>query len=113
MESNVQKLIDALRDIIALCSKRDYPVEELVEIERVAENALSAQPRNCDVGTAEEQKNRFREFCRLYKYWGMCGQDGLHYRCPAFHGSYNPDCSLWWAQMPYVAEQKGEGNGSK
>lgn len=63
--------------------------------------ALSEPPRNCDVGTPEEQQNRFREFCRLHNSRGECGIGRSEAACPAFHGWRNPDCSLWWAQMPY------------
>ena len=69
----------------------------------------SANPiRNCDVGTAEEQQNRFREFCRRYESKGECGIGRSKAACPAFHGCRNPDCSLWWAQMPYTEGEKDE-----
>lgn len=76
--------------------------------------ALAASPRNCDVGTAEEQQNRFREFCRRYESKGECGIGRSKAACPAFHGCRNPDCSLWWAQMAYTEGEKDGGNdGSK
>ena len=51
--------------------------------EQIAENnaAISAPPRNCDVGTAEEQQKRFDMFTE--KYWTL-GKTALQ-----------------WAQMPY------------
>ena len=66
--------------------------------------ALSKPPRNCDVGTEQEQQDRFREFCRHYESEGECGIGRSEAACPAFQGGRNPDCSLWWAHMPY---QKG------
>lgn len=57
------------------------------------DTALAAPMRNCDVGTAEEQKERFEEFCDDEK------GDRQHCRncrlCNAL------DCELAWAQMPY------------
>ena len=53
--------------------------------------ALSAPPRNCDVGTAEEQYRRFLKFC----HGEICE------KCPVHDAR---SCTLAWAQMPY-----GEG----
>lgn len=64
-------------------------------------DVLQMIPRNCDVGSAEEQQNRFREFCRHYESRRECGLGQREAKCPAFQGGNNPDCSLWWAQMPY------------
>ena len=49
MKTNVQMMVDKFREIVSICGRRDYPVEELVEIERIAEEALSIPLRNCDV----------------------------------------------------------------
>ena len=54
---------------------------------------LAAPPRNCDVGTAEEQEKRFDGFCYVHlspeKGCGNCPLNG------------KPCCELSWAQMPY------------
>ena len=68
-----------------------------VEIRDLARAALSAPPRNCDVGTFEEQRKRFKVFCRDRQY-GLC--DG----CPVVRSGF---CTLQWAQMPYEAEEGG------
>ena len=73
----------------------------LCQIERWAESALAAPPRNCDVGKPEEQQDRFREFCRRHFDARECGLGRSVAKCPAYQGGKNPDCSLWWAQMPY------------
>ena len=54
--------------------------------EQIAENnaALAAPPRNCDVGTADEQKQRYDEWCNHDILRVMFGLDELD-----------------WAQMPY------------
>ncbi len=68
-----------------------------VDIRDIARSALSTPPRQCDVGTAEEQKERFRVFCQTEK----CGR----HRCGSGSKSICIDkCAIEWAQMPY-----GEG----
>ena len=60
--------------------------------------AISAPPRNCDVGTAEEQAKRFK---------GFCGQFDC-YECPLGVGAGKVYyCALKWAQMPYAEEEGG------
>lgn len=60
--------------------------------------ALSAPPRQCDVGTPEEQGARMAEFCRVqYEKSGvgpLCG--GCR-----FNDMEGIDCQFAWAQMPY------------
>ena len=63
--------------------------------------ALSAPPRNCDVGTVEEQAERFHAFCKSNK---QCGDV---YSCERCQLNSIEDCELAWAQMPYD-EAKGE-----
>ena len=79
-----------------LCAHRD-----LCEAKTAINAALAATPRNCDIGTAEEQQDRFREFCRRHFDARKCGLGRSVAKCPAYQGGKNPDCSLWWAQMPY------------
>lgn len=84
--------------------RRDAPLRAWAEYDEAishARAALAKPPRNCDVGTEQEQQDRFREFCRRYESEGECGIGRSEAACPAFQGGRNPDCSLWWAQMPY------------
>ena len=62
-------------------------------------DALSAPPRNCDVGTAEEQEERYIKLKREHI-------DKLT-RCPAVGPSFFPD-SLYWAQIPYKEKEGAE-----
>lgn len=62
--------------------------------------ALSAPPRNCDVGTAEEQDARFGEFCVMRRTGSCAG-------CPDPVGGFTVangirECALVWAQTPYA-----------
>lgn len=52
--------------------------------------ALSAPPRNCDVGTIEEQAERFCRFCLSRN---CCD-------CPFTNRAYG-ECGVFWSQMPY------------
>ena len=63
-------------------------------------SALSAPPRNCDVGTSKEQFVRFERFCFAHRTREKCCAD-----CPL---CYEPCCELAWAQMPYAEEGGAE-----
>ena len=57
-----------------------------------ARAALAAPPRNCDVGTAEEQAERYMNFCHNYpKCTG----------CPCVGRIQYHQCEFAWAQLPY------------
>ena len=54
---------------------------------------LSAPPRNCDVGSAEEQSERYEKFCYAHRSREKgCGD------CPLCD---IPCCEFAWLQMPY------------
>ena len=55
--------------------------------------ALSAPPRNCDVGTVAEQDERFDKYCYDHRSHEICCG-----KCPIFG---EPCCELAWSQMPY------------
>ena len=77
---------DGLIDDVAdeLCDLRDSHVKP----------ALSAPPRNCDVGTDEEQSRRYEDLCDSHTCGSRCSLTG----CPM----YEYDCSPFaWGQMPY------------
>ena len=54
--------------------------------------------RNCDVGTAEEQVERYMNFCHNHpKCTG----------CPCAGRMLYNQCEFAWAQLPYVATEGG------
>jgi hypothetical protein len=56
--------------------------------------ALEEPLRNCEVGTAEDQMERFKTFCNSYPL--MCNG------CPLKDfGIVYGDCVIHWSQMPY------------
>lgn len=60
--------------------------------------ALAEPVKNCEVGTAAEQSERFDKFCHANINTERCCGD-----CPAFRTTRD-DCELIWAQMPYESE---------
>ena len=62
------------------------------------ESALAAPPRNCDVGTAEEQEARFNKFCS--SYYNINNVDGECNACP-LNDNVKTTCEFAWMQMPY------------
>lgn len=74
-----------------------------------ARAALAAPPRNCDVGTAEEQAERFDKHCQSF-----LNREGIKacVGCPCCGVVMYGKCELAWEQMPYV--EGGEAwNGLK
>ena len=99
---NAAKMREALSSILGIAdhlqTRFDIPKsasEEISELKQIAESALSAPPRNCDVGTVKEQAERFHAFCASNK---KCGDV---YSCERCQFNSVEDCELAWAQMPY------------
>lgn len=86
--------------------KRRHTKEE-VEAHRLATEALTVPPRNCDVGTPDEQAQRFHDFCAGNSSGinGMCKPT-----CPCIDCFDKCQCFAKWAQMPYTEERKGESD---
>lgn len=87
------------------CAKLREALEHLLhgeyknrcEVTNIAYAALAAPPRNCDVGTAEEQTRRMEaEYCHIQR---ECYESPSGKSCPLHHSGI--DCRLIWAQMPY------------
>ena len=78
----------------------DAPMQDITEVMDEIEKALSAPPRNCDVGDAADWENRFGEECDK----GHTCSD-----CPVRHAKTKmaieldkgARCEFIWAQMPY------------
>lgn len=91
------------RNIAAWIRSGNASVEAGVErIQTEIDKALSAPARNCDVGTAEEQLDRYGVYCQ-----NRCTScDNRHY-CHICGERYRMKCMMEWAQMPYEAEEGG------
>lgn len=75
------------------------------EMRKRTEAALASPARNCDVGTAEEQAERFKQFC-LDNH----SAEHLCSRCPLGKrlGNDVDMCQLHWAQMPFDPAEGGK-----
>ena len=69
----------------------DDVADEICDLrESYVNPALSDPPRNCDVGTVDEQLKRFSASCMSRK----CNE------CPFVSSTYG-ECGVRWSQMPY------------
>ena len=100
---NSAAMRDALMEAsIALSSAIHHHMtdDDAKECLAVIESAISAPPRNCDVGTAEEQEKRFYAFCGYNRFQsgikGMCSS-----LCPCIRCRDMCNCLTKWSQMPY------------
>lgn len=66
-----------------------------------ARAALAAPARNCDVGTAEEQAERFEAECKRHDHCTPCP---VHREWGEFKEGKPKSCQMIWAQMPYAPE---------
>ena len=101
---NAAALREALENAISVL-RDDLPTpRDISRAFAAASAALAAPARNCDVGTAEEQAERFKQFC-LDNH----SAEHLCSRCPLGKqlGNDVDMCQLHWAQMPYAPAQGG------
>ena len=111
VEGNQQKMREALDDIVGIAkialnvnSFENSNNSELWRIIDKCKSALSAPARQCDVGTAEEQAERFVKHCQSF-----LNRDGIKacVGCPCCGVVMYGKCELAWAQTPYAAEEGG------
>ena len=98
--AKIREALDKLLNFLRWVYAQDYPVsrDKLADAIDIGVSALAAPPRNCDVGTADEQEDRFERFCDAHKYVGDDGANICSQDCPCYN---NLDCGVRWAQMPY------------
>ena len=95
---NAAKMRNALSDacyaMFNFLKTQNGGYEEMAKALDKAKAALAVPPRNCDVGTDEEQSRRYEELCDRHTCGSRCSASG----CPM----YEHDCSPFaWGQMPY------------
>ena len=94
---NAAEMREALESVRNWCLNRLFNSSRQVTVEcllSVVNTALAKPPRNCDVGTPEEQSARFDNHCR--KHMGCL-------TCPLREkdGGVPKHCEFTWAQTPY------------
>lgn len=116
----IRRNISELRKSGADIGKEANEVFDMID-DLAVELLKCIPPRNCDVGSAEAQVERFKNFCRNHQFISADSEDGFppvyvcsNESCPLHdyyiaHGEDN--CELAWAQKPYEegvpnAEQK-------
>ena len=112
-----RKIAKMLRRLVEHIRKEQSLSEQLAresfdQVDDLAKEALIAPPRQCDVGTSDEQAERFENFC--HKHIGCAEETGGRHcvGCPLEKASKNitQKCELYWAQMPY---EEGDDDGGK
>ena len=109
MRTPVEALGELRDRLVYFCARTDgtYSPSWATELVGIIDDALkdnvqavngyeahAAPKRNCDVGTADEQKKRFRKFCDSHSHCAICK-----------FGELGTECGVAWSQMPY---EKGE-----
>ena len=106
MEANdmveMRGVLEKLRAEIGLFYNNEWiPYDVWQGCDDMISHALAKPPRNCDVGTVEEQKERFDAFCNAQPLKrGYCDcvlQKNRQGLCEGL-------CEFAWAQTPYAEE---------
>ena len=112
---NAAAMRDALKYVIQFDASEDAAMDDgLTDAERIMEyadhieesqkkaiSALAKPPRNCDVGSADEQLRRWRKFCEKFHYCVDCPADKKD--------GISADCFANWSQMSY---EEGESKSA-
>lgn len=97
---NAAKMRDALSDacyaMFNFLKMQNGGYEEMAEALDKAKATLAEPPRNCDVGTSEEQLDRYGLFCQ-----NKCPICEKRYSCHICGERYRMKCMVAWSQMPY------------
>ena len=92
--AKMREALEAIKDTLDKWRLNGVEYWQYSELFDIANTVLSAPPRNCDVGTAEEQAERFKTFCYIYPL--NCAG------CPLKDsGITHNECAIFWTQMPY------------
>ena len=91
-----EALSDACYAMFNFLKTQNGGYEEMANALDKAKAALAAPAINCEVGTVEEQSERFRTYCEEHK-----DNDAECLYCPLF-GKTGGHCELAWAQLPYT-----------
>ena len=99
---NIRNELEKLRNEVWHILQMDYSKrgDFIPSILGRIDGILEAPKRNCDVGTAKEQMERFRAFC-------VTMHDNIHHckQCPLDGASAT--CEFEWSLLPY---EKGEND---
>ena len=100
MESNQMGIREALVKIRDMIVGGGFDGRSPAYIVNICDAALAEPPRQCDVGTADEQFDRHDKYCNSQPTCRKCLREDAASMCIS--------CFAKWAQMPYTAEEKGK-----
>lgn len=104
--SKLRKALLDVRIALSLAIHNNLTKDDAKEWLKVVDAALAEPLKNCEVGTVEEQTERFRKFCFAHTHKN--GTDfKCHKNCPAknYIGGWGiPYCQVRWGQLPYEKE---------
>ena len=96
--SNVKAMREALLVVKRMFDGMIMFQPAIRKAHKAVDASLAATPRNCDVGTAEEQEKRFNSFCKTH----LSGTRSIcSAQCPCVGCRSMFHCLTKWAQMPY------------
>ena len=103
MEVNQQKMREALMQVSLSCSACPRHnckgcTRPFASFMPAVRKALSAPARQCDIGTDEEQVERYCRHCQTH-----CISCEHRHACNVCGERYRLRCFARWAQMPYEA----------
>jgi hypothetical protein len=99
MSSKIREALSKASIALSWATHHHLTEDDAKECLAIVDAALAEPVRNCDVGTAEEQEQRFIALCnKQHDDCFMCPvQNNIKAQC---------DCKFVWSQMPY--EKEGE-----
>ena len=97
-KSNVKAMREALVIVKRLFDGLLMWQTDIRKAHEAVNAALAEPPRNCDVGTSDEQAKRFHSFCKKFQsgIQGMCST-----LCPCKDCYDKCHCLVKWSQMQY------------
>lgn len=95
--AKLRKVLIKAQTALVICEWPDGTrMEGVAELMHQIDAALAAPPRNCDVGTANDQAERYSRYCDKFTLGGMHCET-----CPCCGKIQFGKCEFAWAQMPY------------
>lgn len=96
MSSKLREALNQIHKLLSIGGNPDTAMCIRYEAaNQIAKEALAEPLRNCDVGTAAEQKARYEAFCK------ECQRITRDLPC-----DFDSACIFKWGQMPYKEESK-------
>lgn len=75
-------------------------INSFFAIAHLVDAALAEPVRNCDIGTLEDRREQFKQFCKSHSDGVACNRD-----CPLFKLHINGySCHFEWGELPFESE---------